>query len=416
MAESAEVAPALRVASIAAGGAGVSRLPDGRAVFIPRSAPGDLVELGRVREHRNWAEADLARVIEPAPSRAEPKCGHYLPDRCGGCQLQHLDPGSQRRAKSSIVGEALRRIGRLDVADPDVQPAPHQWGYRTRITLHQDAAGRIGFHPLGRPAETFDLARCEIAEESLNRLWAAVSRHRALLPQPLDALVLRRGRDGSLHVGVTPARPGERWRRAAELRNRLRESGLDAILWVTPPGSRRGQPVASESGELPPHTFEQVAPGMADDIRRWAVDQLGPVSGRHHWDLYAGVGDTTALLLARGASVESVELDPDAVAAARKQNPDAQPGIHAGRVEALLPRLRPPEAVVTNPPRTGMDSRAVEALSAARPSRIAYVSCDPATLARDLRRLVGYRLVALRAFDLFPQTAHVESVAILERA
>ena len=410
------MATTLRVASIAAGGAGVSRLPDGRAVFIPRSAPGDLVELGVVREHRNWAEADLARVIEPAPSRARPKCGHYVTDRCGGCQLQHLDEATQRSAKSSIVGEALRRIGRLDVADPEVEPAPLQWGYRHKITLHQDAAGRLGFHPLGRPAETFDLVRCEIAEESLNRLWTEVSRNRALLPQPVDALVLRRARDGSLHVGITPARLRERWRGAGELRNRLKASGLDATVWVTPATSRRGQPVAREPGELPPHTFEQVAPDMAEDIRAWAVEQLGPVSGRHIWDLYAGVGETTALLLGRGATVESVELDPDAVAASRQRNPAGRSGIHAGKVETMLPRLQPPHAVVTNPPRTGMDSRAMAALSVARPVRIAYVSCDSATLARDLRRLAGYRLVALRAFDLFPQTAHVESVAVLEPA
>ena len=413
---SAEVTATLRVASIAAGGAGVSRLPDGRAVFIPRTAPGDLVELGVVREHRNWAEAELGRVIEPAPSRARPKCGHYVTDRCGGCQLQHLDEAAQRHAKSSIVGEALRRIGRLDIPDPEVEPAPLQWNYRHKVTLHQDAAGRIGFHPLGRPAETFDLARCEIAEESLNRLWTEVSRHRDLLPRPVEALILRRAPDGSLHVGITPARARGQWRGAAELQNRLKDSGLDATVWVTPAASRRGEPVARDPGDFPPHTFEQAAPGMAGEIRAWAVEQLGPLSGRHAWDLYAGVGETTALLLGRGARVESVELDPDAVAASRQRNPAGRSAIHAGRVETMVRRLQPPHAVVTNPPRTGMDPRVVGELSAASPDRIAYVSCDPATLARDLRRLAGYRLSALRAFDLFPQTAHVESVAVLERA
>ena len=416
MAGTAEVTTALRVASIAAGGAGVSRLPDGRAVFIPRTAPGDLVELGIVRDHRTWAEADLGRVVEAGPARAEPKCRHYVADRCGGCQLQHLDAASQRRAKSSIVGEALRRIGRLNVMDPEVEPAPLQWGYRHRITLRQDAAGRIGFHPLGRPAETFDLARCEIAEESLNRLWAEVSRYRALLPRPFDALVLRRSRDGSLHLGVTPARPRGRWRGAEALRGHLRAAGLEVSLWVMPKGSGRGEPVAREGASVPPHTFEQVAPEMADGIRAWAVDQLGAVIGRHAWDLYAGVGETTSLLLGRGATVESVELDPDAVSASRKRNPAGRSGLHVGKVEAMLPRLRPPEVVVTNPPRTGMDSRAVDEISKVRPARLAYVSCDAATLARDLRRLAGYRLVALRSFDLFPQTAHVETVAVLERA
>src|SRR5690606_17448960 len=126
--------------------------------------------------------------------------------------------------------------------------------------------------------------------------------------------------------------------------------------------------------------------------------------------LYAGIGETSELLAAGGATVESVEADPAAVprggASARRR---------VARVEDVVTQLAHPDLVITNPPRTGMDARVVDAIAAAGPARVAYVSCDPATLARDLRRLGGYRLALVRAFDLFPQTAHVETVALLER-
>ena len=130
------------------------------------------------------------------------------------------------------------------------------------------------------------------------------------------------------------------------------------------------------------------------------------------WDLYAGIGETTAELARRGAKVESVETDRRAVAEAEARGPAARR--HAARVEDVVDRLGPADLVVTNPPRTGMDARVSEALERRRPERVVYVSCDPATLARDLTRLSSFRLADLAAFDLFPQTAHVETVAVLE--
>jgi 23S rRNA (uracil1939-C5)-methyltransferase len=169
------------------------------------------------------------------------------------------------------------------------------------------------------------------------------------------------------------------------------------------------------AGEAYPATvFEQVHPAMGDRVRAYAIGALGPVSGRHVWDLYAGIGETTAALAREGASVESVEADRRAVAEAERQGPVARR--HAARVEHVLGELRPPDLVITNPPRTGMDARVPEALERLQPARVVYVSCDPATLARDLYRLPGFGLADVRAFDLFPQTAHVETVAILERA
>ena len=143
------------------------------------------------------------------------------------------------------------------------------------------------------------------------------------------------------------------------------------------------------------------------------------MSGRHVWDLYAGIGETTRLLLDRGASVESVESDSRAVreAEARGPSPANRVRRHAGRVEDVLTSLRDPALVVTNPPRVGMEERAVAALRERRAGRIVYISCDPATLARDIARLGDvYRVTSVEAFDLFPQTAHVESVSVLDAA
>jgi 23S rRNA (uracil1939-C5)-methyltransferase len=167
----------------------------------------------------------------------------------------------------------------------------------------------------------------------------------------------------------------------------------------------------------PATVFEQVNPTVGAEVRQHAVSQLleGAVAGGVAWDLYAGIGETTRLLTEAGCQVESVELDPRAVALAEQIGP-AGPRRLAGDVAQRLVRMSRPDLVITNPPRVGMADVATEGLVASGARRIAYVSCDPATLARDLGRLAGvYQMSSVTAFDQFPQTAHVECVALLER-
>jgi len=220
------------------------------------------------------------------------------------------------------------------------------------------------------------------------------------------------------------------WSEAQALHDRLAAHGKTATIWWSPEG---GAPrvVAGAPTAYPATVFEQVHPGLGDRIRRFAVEQLGEIADQRVWDLYAGIGETSEMLTERGATVESVEVDGRAVAAAERRHsvPADRVHRHVGRAEHLVDRLRKPDMVITNPPRTGMDARVVDAIRAAGPRRLVYVSCDPATLARDLARLTTpsalsdssaptafppYRLTVLRSFDLFPQTAHVESVALLE--
>ncbi len=391
----------------------MGKLEDGRTLFVPRTAPGDLIEISGIREHKKFARARLEAVLEASPRRVQPRCPHYTRDDCGGCQFQHLNNETQLESRRAFVGDALRRIGKRDVSDPPIVPAEQTYDYRTKLTLHVAAGGRrIGLHPYDRPDQIFDLAWCHITAPALMELWQQVRRLRALLPAHLVQLVLRLDRGGQCHL-VFKLGEGEVWSGADRLYRELQRQGAKVTLWYQPPdGVARA--VAGTNEAFPATVFEQVHPEMGDQVRSFAVEQLGEVGGRKLWDLYAGIGETTAQLVSRGARVESVELDRRAVAEAEARGPTARR--IAGRVEDVITQLRAPDSVITNPPRTGMDERVTAELERVRPNCVVYVSCDPATLARDLQRLPSFRLTAVRAFDLFPQTTHVETVATLEPA
>ena len=404
----------VRVLRLAAGGDGVGKLVDGRTVFVPRTAPGDLIELSAVRNHRRFARARVGAVLEKGPDRIEPRCPHYTNDECGGCQLQHLALPAQQDARRSFVGDALRRLARLDVSDPGLEPATKAFEYRTKLTLAADGTGRIGLRRYERPTEIFSLEHCHIAIPELMALWRELRDARGLLPAELTRIVLRQDRSAALHL-VVRAPSSARWSGGGALRSELIRRGQPATIWWHPEGGGPRIVAGDAAGETYPATaFEQVHPEMGDRARAFALSQLGPVSGRKVWDLYAGVGDTTDSLVRGGAQVESVELDRRAVAAAESNGLPARR--HAVRVEDVIESLGRPDLVITNPPRTGMDARVTAGIERMAPGRIVYVSCDPATLARDLTRLPSYRFAAARAFDLFPQTAHVETVAVLDRA
>jgi 23S rRNA (uracil1939-C5)-methyltransferase len=384
-------------------------------VFVPRTAPGDRARIEIVREHARFCRGRMAHLVEPGPHRVEPRCAHYLGDQCGGCQLQHLDPMEQRRARAAIVGDALRRIGRIEVDDPELEADGPEWKYRSRITLSRGDAG-FGFHRWDRADRIFALRRCEVAADPLNGLWARLRRVTDRLPPGADRVTLRVDREGGTHV-VVETDDATAWTGGPELHAALGGSSSGPTIWWHPSG---GAPraVAGAGEPYPATTFEQINSDMGRRIREFALACLGPVADQRVWDLYAGVGETTERLAAAGAHVQSVEADRRATARAEALTRRfSRVQVRTGRAEDLVSRLAAPRAVITNPPRSGMDARVVDALRGAGASRIAYVSCDPATLARDLRPLVTdgpYRVGQLRAFDLFPQTAHVETVVALE--
>jgi 23S rRNA (uracil1939-C5)-methyltransferase len=402
------------ITRIAVGGEGVGRLSDGRVVFVPRTAPGDRIRLreGTLHRHRNFARAELGEIVEAGPGRVAPPCPHYVHDHCGGCQLQHLAYDEQLKAKRAIVGDTLRRIGKLDLPEPEIVEALEEWRYRAKISMEAKALA-VGLHPYDRSNFVFPLADCHITDFRLMALWRALRIRLALLPQPLTRLTLRLDREGRRHIIAESA--GEPWLNAEDLRGALVGTVDGEVVCWWQPVDGAARVVAGPATGFPATAFEQVNSGMGIITRRWAVEQLGDVRSQTVWDLYGGIGDTAALLVERGASVVSVDADEKAVSWGRARLPAAR--FIAARAEDVLPSLPVPHAVVVNPPRAGLHWDVSLRLTSDPVPKLVYISCDPATLARDLQRLnINYVVKEVRAFDLFPQTAHVETVAVLEAA
>jgi 23S rRNA (uracil1939-C5)-methyltransferase len=197
----------LEIASIAAGGDGVGRA-DGMVVFVPRTAPGDVARV-RIARAKRFARGELLSLDEPSPARVDPPCPHYTMDRCGGCQLQHLAYDAQLAAKGVIIGDALRRIGRRDVADPVVEPSDAPWRYRGKLTLHLRRVGAgwiAGLHPYDDPVDVFDLADCPITDERVMAVWHGLRAAFDALPRERALRVAVRMLDDGASVTVEGAR------------------------------------------------------------------------------------------------------------------------------------------------------------------------------------------------------------------
>lgn len=397
-------------------------------VFVPRTAPGDRVILVHIRRKRRHAEARLAELVEPGPDRVEPACAHFVADRCGGCQWQHVGAEAQARAKRRLVGDALRRIGGLALEDPELVASPRILAYRSAITLTVRRQGGaqpvVGFHDDVDPDRVFALDRCAIARDELNALWKAVEGSAGELPRGDDVrLKLRVETDGALHLLVSG---GDRaWTAGESLAAAARESGLAVTIWWQPAHGavrRVAGPEADAAGVAFGQVNPEVADAMQQDVVAWAGGREAGMAGgpKRLLDLYAGAGETALPLAQAGHDVVLVEVDDRAVR--RAETRAAALGLTlrciAGNVETHLPKLLPADVVVVNPPRAGLSELVTSRLAALPPSRLVYVSCDPATLARDLKRIGAgagdVRLV--RAYDMFPQTSHVETLVVVERA
>ncbi|MFB3069508.1 MAG: class I SAM-dependent RNA methyltransferase [Gemmatimonadales bacterium] len=404
----------MTIDSIAAGGEGVGRLPDGRVAFVSRTSPGDVVEVVEVDKKPRYVRARVISLKSPGPDRVDPACVHYTRDGCGGCQLQHLAPQAQRHAKRHVVGDALRRIAGLSIDDPEIVASDDAWRYRSKITLtaRTTRQGRrvFGLHRYAAPG-VFEPSDCMITRERVMALWGRVRDHETFFPRNAESVTLREDRDGGHHVvfaGGTP--PWDPHPLVQAVGDR------ELSYWWRPAGGA-ARVVAGPRTGFPALAFEQSNPALADTIRRDAVSALGDIDGAVVWDLYGGVGDTAALLASRGATAWSVDTDRAAKEWAGTRTPESVRHV-TGRVEAVLCQLDEPVAVVVNPPRAGLARRVARHLNrwgAASSGRmLAYISCDPATLARDVSRLTAFSVQRVVAYDLFPQTSHVETLVVMD--
>jgi 23S rRNA (uracil1939-C5)-methyltransferase len=376
----------IEIRGLAAGGDGVGRSADGRVVFVPFSAPGDRLRVRLVDERKRFAHGEIERILEASPWRTAPLCGVY--GDCGGCTWQHVAYDVQLRAKTEILTDALERVGHLALPGPvEVTPSPTPYRYRSRTRVLAKA-GRVGYRRRG----SHDLcatSRCPVLVPTLD---AALSELAAQHPEPAEEWELVAGE--------------ERTTRTTALRRPL------------PAEPRLTLRVLGDRMSFSPGVFIQGNALLSDALAEAVHAAAG--GGELGIELFCGAGFFSLGLARRFARLVAVESEGRAVADLRRNVEVAELAnveVVRGLAEEVLERFPGADCVVVDPPRTGLPPGCIEALTAAAPRRLVYVSCDAATLARDLARLVkgGYALSAVRGFDLFPQTPHVEAVATMER-
>ncbi len=401
----------LEVGQVAAGGSCVARAPDGRVVFVRHSLPGERVRAVVTSATTSFLRADAVEVLAASPDRVDRPCPYAGPGRCGGCDWQHVSVPAQRRLKAALVTEQLHRLAGLDLAVEveEVPGAPDGLGWRTRVQFAVSPSGRPGLRK-HRSHELEPVDRCLIASPEVEQVGV----ERLLWPGTSSVEVIAAGAQRVVAVSTT----SQGRRGAPDLPDVPAGVLVDGRPRGGPQGVRRT--VLGRSFEVAGGGFWQVHPEAATVLASAVLDGLDPRPGERALDLYAGAGLFAALLGERvgpTGAVLAVESDARACADAAR-NTDDQPHvrIRTAAVDAsVLAGAGRPDLVVLDPPRAGAGLAVTRSLAALRPRAMAYVACDPASFARDLRVLldVGWALSSLRALDLFPMTEHVELVAIV---
>jgi 23S rRNA (uracil1939-C5)-methyltransferase len=440
----------LRIDSLAYGGNGVARL-NGFVVFVRRGLPGDLVRARVTKVKRSHAEALALDVLEPGPERVDAPCQHY--PACGGCRFQDLAYGAQAAAKEAQVRDALARIGGL--VEPPVQPivpAEEVFGYRNKLEYsftRTPSGPALGFHRVGRWDEVLEVEKCWLTTDLGNAIRDAVrewAREECLEAYDqaeqkgfLRHLVVREGRNtGQVLVQLVTARGRfdtgafvDAVRSFPEVRS-IYHAVNDGVAEVTnlPADLLWGEEAIEEEllglrFRIRPNAFLQTNTRMAERLYELAIEAAALTGDETVYDLYSGIG-TIGLCMARGAlTVWGVEANEESVACALENadlNGIVNAAFFAGEVGASLEELHDrsgdPDVAVVDPPRAGLSGKAVRRLARLQPRRIVYVSCNPTTLAANLKDLTGewgYSLERVTPLDMFPHTPHVESVALLTR-
>lgn len=349
------------IEALIAGGRGRAVL-DGMQVFVPWTVPGDQVRIVIRRQHRGYCEAEVVEILQPSPARVTPPCPVF--GVCGGCQWQHIAYATQVEWKQRIVQEQLRRLGGIAEATVlPIIPADTPWHYRSRIQLQVDAQQRIGFYRAGTH-DVVEFAACAIADERLNA-------------------------------------------RLVETKEQMRRDGKGRVLRL-------------DDAE----GFAQVNVEQNHKLRQLLREGVAARGGGAVVELYAGSGNLTFPIADVARSVLAV--DDDARGIARGQQTAREKGLThvtfvctsaARLMQRLQETAEPIDGVILDPPRRGA-AEVMASLIALRPQWIGYVSCDPATLARDVKTLLagGYRHISSQPIDMFPQTFHIESLTWLERS
>jgi 23S rRNA (uracil1939-C5)-methyltransferase len=442
----------LTIDSLAYGGNGVARA-DGFVVFVRRGLPGDRVRARVTKVKRNHAEALALEVLEEGAPRVDAPCAHY--PECGGCRFQDLAYEAQAEWKERQVAEALRRIGGL--GEPPlgpILPAVERFHYRNKLEYSftdTPQGPALGFHRAGRWDEVLEIERCWLTTDLGNAIRETVrnwAREERLEPYDQEAhtgylrhLVVREGRNTGQALVQLVTAPGERFERERLVEVLTAHPQVRSIHWAVndSPAEVTNLPTRLLWGDeaieeqlcglrfrVRPGAFLQTNTAMAERLYELAGDFAGLTGSETVYDLYCGIGTIGLSMAGEALTVWGVEVSEESVACALENadlNGITNAAFFAGNVGQVLEELRDracePDVVVVDPPRAGLAGKALRRVGTLGAPRLVYVSCNPTTLASDIKALVGeygYRLEQARPVDMFPHTPHVETVALLERS
>lgn len=425
------------IKKLIAGGKGLATLPDGLKVMVPGVLPGESVQIVETKRCRGYIEAGLIRVLEASAERVTPPCP--FADRCGGCDMQHAAYPAQLAIKEQIIAEALQRAHLEAPGLEPAMPSPSVWGYRYRLRLHLDGEGRLGFHQSGSN-QVVAISRCLLATEAINRVIGQLVEAgwpERLKEQAAALELIQCPASGRVVLILEP-----RDRQPASQDTHRLQAGLlslvdDVLIKQRNPGARQTSPAPqatlAQDFLLPGHAYRlewdtscffQVNVQQNHNLIQAALQPLAEANQPFRaLDLFCGMGNFSIPLGLIGADITGVEHNQHSIHWAQRNSDQA--GLKTARfladdVERRLHRLvrrnRQFDCVLLDPPRQGL-GLAAALIPLLKPRLIISVSCDPATLARDLALITkgGYRLTRVIPVDMFPHTHHIESLTFLER-
>jgi 23S rRNA (uracil1939-C5)-methyltransferase len=399
------------------GGDTMGRLPDGRAMFVPYGLPGEHVRVRLTEDKKNFARGEIIEILESSLDRIPAKCKHF--GECGGCHYQNLSYEKQVEIKTEILRDQLTRIGKIE--NPPVErliACPTPWNYRNHIQFSLSENGKLGFvRALDGPGPSrniLEITECHLPEPSINDLWPQLEFEPGT---EIEHVSLRTGHEGDLMLTLESdsSEPPELEIEAGISITHVYEENTVVITGSDHTLIR----VLGRDFKVSASSFFQVNTVMTEKMVQYLLGHLSIDKSSTLLDVYCGVGLFSAFFAPKCKTVIGIESSPSAcedfiINLDEFDNVE----LYEGLAEYVIGHLEAkPDVVLVDPPRAGLDKAVVDGIQKLKPRVIAYVSCDPSTLARDARRLIegGYNLMQVTPFDLFPHTYHIESISIFER-
>lgn len=395
------------------GGDCLGRLPDGRAIFVPYVLPDEHVRVRITEDKKRFARGVPVEWLETSPDRITPRCFHF--GECGGCQYQHLNYPQQLALKENILRDQFQRIGKIDQAPiQSIIPSPNPWHYRNYVQFHLGQQGELGFiHADGE--HLVPIAECHLPLKGINQLWPQIDLGSE---SGVYRLGIRQDSDNAhmlILEGDDPLPP----QFSVDMTVSAAYTPPDANLTILAGNDRLHFTLLGRSFQVSPRSFFQVNTPIAESMVQFLLDELALSKDTRVLELYAGVGLFSAFIAGEVGHLTAIESSGSSCFDFTNNLDEFENVVlYEAPAEDVLPNLKTPvDLLIMDPPRAGLTPNVHDALGILHPRQITYISCDPATLARDARKILtkGYRLVSVTPFDQFPQTAHIESISLFER-